>query len=225
MSAGGQRGGIWIRYFMATMILVRPGSTDFDEQHRIQGTLDLPLNAKGEAQVRKILYDLASIPIEVIFTSACEPARGTAALLGAQRGISVKEVTGLENWNQGLWQGLSIDELRRKQPKVFRQWLETPSSVCPPGGESLPEAWERVRKALVKPLKTKVNAAIVASEPLATIIACLVRGAKVTDVEVVNGSADRPAWEYLRTNGHAVAELPVAVVAPSQRAEVAVAAE
>lgn len=225
MSAGGQRGGIWIRFYMATIILVRPGSTDFDEQHRIQGTLDLPLNAKGEAQVRQTIECLSSVPIDVIFTSPCEPARGTAAMLGAQRGVPVKEVAGLENWNQGLWQGLSIDELRRKQPKVFRQWLGTPSSVCPPGGESLPEAWERVRKALVKPLKTKMNAVIVASEPLATVIACLVRGAKVTDVEVVNGSADRPAWEYLRTNGHAVAELPVAVVAPSKRAEVVAAAE
>lgn len=205
---------------MATVILIRPGSTDFDEQHRIQGTLDLPLNAKGEEQVVKTIEGLGSLPVEVIYTSPCEPARSTAARLGAERGVSVKDVAGLENWNQGLWQGLVIDELRRKQPKVFRQWLEAPASVCPPGGESLHEVCERVRKALVKPLKTKLNAAIVASEPLATIIGCLVRGVKLDEVDVVNGSDGKPAWEYLRTNGHSAAISPVVVDTKTNRIEV-----
>jgi broad specificity phosphatase PhoE len=206
---------------MSTVILIRPGSTDFDEQHRIQGTLDLPLNAKGEEQVRQTIEDLSSLPLGMVYTSPCEPARSTAARLGTQRGVPVKDVAGLENWNHGLWQGLPLDELRRKQPKVFRQWLEAPASICPPGGESLSDVWERVRKALVKPLKSKVNVAIVASEPLATIIGCLVRGTKLAEADFGGGAEGKPAWEYLRTNGHGPAKSPEPVATKPIRNEVA----
>ncbi len=39
---------------MLTVILIRPGSTDFDEQGRIQGTLDVPLNEQGAAEVGRL---------------------------------------------------------------------------------------------------------------------------------------------------------------------------
>ena len=39
--------------------------------------------------------------------------------------------------NHGLWQGMIIDEVKRKQPKVYKQWQEHPENVCPPEGEML----------------------------------------------------------------------------------------
>ena len=33
---------------MLQIVLIRPGTTDFDEQGRIQGTLDIPLNERGQ---------------------------------------------------------------------------------------------------------------------------------------------------------------------------------
>ena len=36
---------------MLKILLIRPGVTDFDEQGRIKGTLDIPLNENGTAQV------------------------------------------------------------------------------------------------------------------------------------------------------------------------------
>ena len=77
---------------MSQILLIRPGSTDFDEQQRIQGTLDLPLNLHGEEQVARIVRELADIVIDVIFTTPCEPARTTAVALGAARGVSVKPI-------------------------------------------------------------------------------------------------------------------------------------
>ena len=124
---------------MAKILLIRPGCTDFDEQHRIQGTLDLPLSPRGEEQVARILQDLASSPIDVIYTSPCEPARSTAVALGAERGLTVKEIETLYNLNHGLWQGLKVDEVRRKHPKVFKQWQELPETICPSGGEIRPD--------------------------------------------------------------------------------------
>src|SRR5258708_4243315 len=162
---------------MSQILLIRPGCTDFDEQHRIQGTLDLPLSSRGQQQVARIVQELAEIPIDVIYTSPCEPARSTAAALGAARGIAVKEIESLYNVNHGLWQGLKVGEIRRKPPKVFKQWQESPQAICPPGGEALTEAVARVRKALEKPLKKKGRLAVVAADPLAAIIFAVVRGA------------------------------------------------
>jgi broad specificity phosphatase PhoE len=182
---------------MSQILLIRPGSTDFDEQQRIQGTLDLPLSPQGEQQVARIVQELADIAIDVIYTSPCEPARSTSAALGATRGIGVKEIEDLYNVNLGLWQGLKLDELRRKHPKVFKQWQESPDAICPPGGETLAEAVGRIRKALEKPLKKKGTIGIVACDPLAAIIAAVVRGTALDAIPPAgNGVCGR--WEVLK---------------------------
>ena len=43
---------------------------------------------------------------------------------------------------------MEIDEIRRKHPKVFRQWQEQPEIICPPEGEMLCDARERVKAGL-----------------------------------------------------------------------------
>src|SRR5258708_32083176 len=119
---------------MPHIYLIRPGCTDFDEQHRIQGKLDLPLSARGQEQLARLLLDLAKIEIDILYSSACEPARSTALALGAARGLVVKEIEGLHNVDHGLWQGLKVDDIRRKHTKVFKQWQGSAQAICPPGG-------------------------------------------------------------------------------------------
>ena len=106
---------------MPDVILIRPGWTDFDEQDRIQGSLDLPLNQRGLKQVEGLTEQLRGSQLEVIYAGSSEPARSTAEAIGAELDIPVKELKGLRNLNQGLWQGLQIDDIRRKYPKVVRQ--------------------------------------------------------------------------------------------------------
>ena len=65
-----------------------------------------------------------------------------------------------------------IDDVKRKQPKVFRQWQEQPEIICPPEGEMLSEAQERVQAALLKVLKKHKQGtiALVVPEPLASVV-------------------------------------------------------
>lgn len=186
---------------MSTVVLVRPGSTDFDEQNRIQGSLDIPLNKRGEQQVQKIVDELRSVPLDLVYTSPCEPALGSATAIGAALGITVKELDGLRNLDQGLWQGLQVEDIRRKHPKVFKQWQESPETICPPQGEMVADALERIRKSLEKPLKKGVSFAVVAPEPLATLIGCFVRQSKVDLTASVCGPKPQSLCEYLKTNG------------------------
>ncbi len=160
---------------MPVAAVIRPGETEFDQQERVQGTLDLPLSEDGEQQVGGIVDALRNCSIKQIYTSPNDPALSTARLIGGALGVNVKEVEALANVDHGLWQGLCIDEIKRKQPKVFKQWNETPESVCPPGGETCEEAYVRAQKALRKPMKRKDNFVIVSSEPMATLLECILR--------------------------------------------------
>ena len=186
---------------MPTVVLIRPGCTDFDDQNRIQGSLDLPLNRRGEDQVQGIVRALQDIPIKKVYTAPCDPARSTAATIGERLNVPVKETDGLRNFDQGLWQGLPLDEVQRKYPKVFKQWQDSPETICPPQGETVSDATERLKKMLQKPLKRKATIALVASEPMATLVSCVLKGEKpdFSGRGPVNGS--NQFVEIIETNG------------------------
>jgi probable phosphoglycerate mutase len=163
---------------MANVVVIRPGCTDYDEQHRVQGSLDLPLNDRGREQVDALVAQLADTPLDVIYSPPSEPALSTATAIGDSLGVPVREDEELRNLDQGLWQGLTVEEIRRKFPKVYKQWQDSPESICPPEGETVGEAMHRIRKMLLKPLKKRSAIAIVASEPLATLVTCVVTGCR-----------------------------------------------
>ncbi|MGC1276457.1 MAG: histidine phosphatase family protein [Planctomycetaceae bacterium] len=163
---------------MSEVILVRPGYTDFDEQCRIQGLLDLPLNERGQRYVEELVGQLSDLDVDVILTDPGEPARTTAEALGDALDVSVKDVPDLRNLDLGLWQGLQLDEVRRKYPKLLKQWHEHPETICPPQGEPVCEAMTRIAQALKKPLRKHKRVVIVAADPLATLIAGVIRGTK-----------------------------------------------
>ena len=163
---------------MSQVILVRPGFTDFDEQNRIQGLLDLPLSERGRQHVAQLVEQLRPLNVEVILTDPGEPARTTAEMIGEALDLPVKEVADLRNLDLGLWQGLQLDEVRRKYPKLLKQWHEHPETICPPQGEAVCDAMDRVRHALKKPLRKFERIAIVAADPLAALIAGVIRNAK-----------------------------------------------
>ena len=64
--------------------------------------------------------------------------------------VKVKTIDKFENLDHGLWQGMLVADVKAKQPKVYRQWQEQPENVCPPQGETLCAAKQRVSAALTK---------------------------------------------------------------------------
>jgi probable phosphoglycerate mutase len=128
--------------------------------------------------VELVERQLRGVRLDIVFSAACEPARSTAIAVCNECGATFKEVADFRNLNHGLWQGLQVDDVRRKYPKVFKQWQESPETVCLPEGETVAEAVERIERGLRKCLKRKRNVGIVASEPLATLIGCVLRGCR-----------------------------------------------
>ena len=156
---------------MVRIILMRPGSTAFDEQGRIKGNLDIPLSEFGNDQVARAINELADQGIQVLYSASCRSAVETAQIVAGKLGVKRKTLSSLSNFDPGLWQGRQIDEVRTCQPKVFRMWQENPETVCPPEGEMLGEVKERVFLALVKLLKKHRSGVVglVLPEPLASV--------------------------------------------------------
>src|SRR5579863_5300679 len=103
---------------MPDVVLIRPGCTDFDEQNRIQGSLDLPLNRRGQEQVERVVRQLSGTSLDVVYSPPCEPARSTAIAICEACRATYKEIADFRNLDHGLWQGLPVEDLRRKYPKV-----------------------------------------------------------------------------------------------------------
>lgn len=162
---------------MCDIILIRPPATPYDVQDRIQGRLDLPTAREDILPEAELIARLEREGVSVVLTDPGEPAASFAAAIGKSLRVPVKAKDDLQNVDQGLWEGLQLDEVRRKYPKLLRQWEESPEAICPPDGESVADASARIEKVLKKPLKKKAKTvAVVAAEPLASLIASVVSG-------------------------------------------------
>ena len=164
---------------MTEVAVIRPGCTDYDAQRRIAGRLDLPLNAAGEAQTADLVEVLRGLHLTYLLHGAGGNVAATAERLGERLDLPVKTNDDLCNLDQGLWEGLTVEDVRRRYPKLARKWHDAPESVCPPDGESVGEALDRVRRALAKPLKKGRTFGVVAADPLATLVESVVLGEEV----------------------------------------------
>lgn len=169
---------------MLRIILIRPGSTEFDDQGRIKGNLDIPLSPSGSNQVARTVQELAATELDAVYASPGSAAGVTAEAIAEPRNLRVKRLEKLDNLNRGLWHGKLIEEVRRSQPKVYRQWQEHPETVCPPQGEDFASAEQRVQEVVEKLLRKHKDGtiALVVPEPLASLVARQLRQGDLGDL-------------------------------------------
>ncbi len=90
------------------------------------------------------------VPLELstVYSSEEQSSGETARLIAQRCGARHKTEKSLAEVDAGLWTGLTFDELKRRDPKVFKLWYDNPTSVCPPEGEDLAKASERLSGSL-----------------------------------------------------------------------------
>jgi broad specificity phosphatase PhoE len=168
----------------AHLLVIRSGATEYDLLGRSRGTLDIPLSNVGIAEAEAAAKHLAAVPPDVLFMADCPCAEETATIIGRQVGLRPRSLATLDNLDQGLWQGMLVEEIRRRQPRVARQWEENPWAVMPPEGEPLDEACNRVDAVLERILKRhpESRVALVVPHPLDRIIRWTVAGEPLGDL-------------------------------------------
>lgn len=133
---------------MTQFYAVRTGETTWEQESRIESLSGAPLSEAGEEASRRVSLELVPHEPTVIYASAGEAEQETAKLIAAELNVKVRTDKRLGEIDFGLWQGLTIDEIKRRQPSLHKQWIDSPASARPPSGETLDEASRRITAAL-----------------------------------------------------------------------------
>ncbi len=157
---------------MFKVYLVQAGQTTWEAQSRLASSAGSPLSDQGSECVANAAEELArSNGVGVIYSADSEGERQTAGILSEALEVKIRNCDELCEIHYGLWQGLTTDEIKRRQPKVFRQWRDDPTSIRPPEGETLEQAQARLIKAIRRILKKHKNgSALFILSPIATAL-------------------------------------------------------
>ena len=129
------------------VIFIRPGETDWNRMGRWQGWVASPLNAHGRAQAAALSRFVRHIGVSALYTSELRRALQTAAPLAEALGFAPIPDARLRERSVGLWQGLTLQEMRDWYPDDFRALLADREHFRIPGGESRQEVRQRMREA------------------------------------------------------------------------------
>lgn len=130
-----------------TILLIRHGETAWNAERRLQGHLDIALNAEGERQAGALAEALSGEAVDRIVASDLMRARQTAEAIGRRRGQAVVIDPALRERCYGGFEGLLYSEIAARYPAEFAAWqARDVDAVLPPGtnrGESFREFYAR----------------------------------------------------------------------------------
>ena len=132
---------------MTRVWLIRHGEPAAEARHRCYGSLDVGLSKKGQEQMEHVAEYLRSEPIACIYSSPRSRAQQGARTLAFSVSQPVEIIEDLREIEFGDFEGLSYDEIAVRYPDLYRKWMERPTEVLFPNGESFPEMRNRVLKA------------------------------------------------------------------------------
>jgi broad specificity phosphatase PhoE len=134
------------------VLLLRHGRTGHNAHGRIQGQLDIGLDAVGQAQARAVADVLAEAQPHAVMSSDLARALDTARAVADRTGAPLTADARLRELDLGEWQGLTMEEARAAFPEQHAAW-RAGEDVRRGGGETYREAGERaaacIREALV----------------------------------------------------------------------------
>jgi len=134
--------------FPHRLIFVRHGETAYNAENRLQGQLDIPLNARGREQARALGGTLRTLlgreidrldEAQAFFASPLGRARETMEIARDAMGLTPKRYRldpVLKELNFGVWEGLTWSEIEVKDPKGLRARCEDRWSFVPGDRES-----------------------------------------------------------------------------------------
>jgi broad specificity phosphatase PhoE len=130
------------------VLLWRHGRTRWNVEHRFQGQADPPLDEVGAQQAMASARLLAAYSPDAIVSSDLSRAVQTARPLAELLDLPVALDTRLRERSLGAWEGLTRDEVVRRHPEQYEQWVAGRDAHQP--GESRAEVGERVLAALAE---------------------------------------------------------------------------
>ncbi|WIV20199.1 histidine phosphatase family protein [Paenibacillus polygoni] len=124
--------------------LVRHGLTIWNQQRRYLGHTDLPLLPKAKEELAGLRTSLRHIQFEQIYGSDLIRCIETLDIIVPEQAHRAVLDARLREYHFGEYEGQTYEMLQH-DPK-YRQWIDNPLGVTPPGAETFSHFSERIEK-------------------------------------------------------------------------------
>jgi probable phosphoglycerate mutase len=186
------------------ILLIRHGETAWNVEKRLQGHLDIPLNAEGQRQANALGRSLLGEQIDVIIASDLLRARQTAQEIAAPRGMTVHFDAGLRERCYGAFEGMLHAEIGERYPDAFAAWKARDMHTRFPQGvnvaETLQEFVDRAVGAITR-IAGEYKHRKLALVTHGGVLECAYRAAQgigfahARDFDIFNAAINRFVWD------------------------------
>ncbi|MDD4878888.1 MAG: histidine phosphatase family protein [Candidatus Omnitrophica bacterium] len=129
------------------LFILRHGESVWNREKRVQGSKDPGLSEKGKRQAKSAGSRLKKKKIDIIYSSPLKRCAQTARIISRKTGAKIRFIPGMQEIILGVWQGKTIDEVKRLYPASYAVWTKEPSKAAIPGWEGVPKFRKRVDRA------------------------------------------------------------------------------
>ena len=139
---------------MTELILIRHGETDWNRELRFQGQVDVPLNATGLEQARRVAQRLLAEPFGVQHLVCSDllrtrqTAEPSAQALLPQLSLDAAADPGLREQNFGIMDGMRVQDVKTDHAQAWERWVRFEADYAMPGGETTRQFHTRVMDAV-----------------------------------------------------------------------------
>jgi len=132
------------------LFAVRHGETEWNLDGREIGHLDSPLTARGLLQAGALARRLSNLRVDAVYSSDLGRALRTAEIIAAACGVALHVDQGLRERNMGIFQGLTLKEMRDSYPQERAAYEQMGFEYVIPEGESARQRLERSVRVLTE---------------------------------------------------------------------------
>ena len=134
---------------MTEIYVIRHGETDSNIRHTCLGQKDVPLNETGEQQAKELAEKLSEVKLDAVYSSPLNRAVNTFAP-AVRKDRSVTMSFALIERDFGVWDDMTFDEIREKDPEEFEKWQKDFVGYQIKDGESSVQVQERINRFIDK---------------------------------------------------------------------------
>ncbi len=130
--------------------LIRHGQTAWNAAGRVQGHLDIGLDATGRDQAERLGAALVGEGLQALYSSDLARAHDTALAVARHTGLPVLRDPRLRERGFGQLEGLTHAEIAQRFPAAALRWRQRDPAFAAPGGESLQQFQARCVPAVAE---------------------------------------------------------------------------
>jgi len=129
-------------------IFVRHGETTGNSSIRFFGKTDVPLSDEGHKQMKAVCEALKAEDFDAIFTSPlCRTVEG-ARIISGDRKTPLFQIKEFREIDFGRWEGLTLEEIEKKDPLMFIEWRKAFWKFDYPEGERRDDFVKKVKSGI-----------------------------------------------------------------------------